>query len=247
MFVRLPKSFRFELQEAQRDRLRRSYKPRLEWLEDRLAPSVFIFSPGDQTSNEGASNSFALGNFFDNNPAANSWRVDVNWGDASAHTAFNLNTQGSIPNAPHTYGEEGNFTATITVTNNANESNSATFNVSVFDVAVVGVPVNFGAATNNAFSNQVVATFTDPGGSEPNASDPSGAIANHYSATIDWGDNSFQQTTGAITLSNGVYSVRGGHTYTQSGTYTTTVIISHESAPQTTVNGTATVGAAAII
>src|SRR5690349_5100314 len=102
MFMRLPRSLRFEAQLSQRDRLRRSYKPRLEWLESRLAPTISMFSPGDQTSNEGSSNSFALGNFSDNNPVATSWRVDVNWGDATAHTAFTLSAQGAIPNASHT-------------------------------------------------------------------------------------------------------------------------------------------------
>ena len=43
----------------------------------------------------------------------------------------------------------------------------------------------FSAAANVPSSMQTVATFTDPGGPEPNSSDPTGI---HYSADIAWGN-----------------------------------------------------------
>src|SRR2546427_43685 len=46
------------------------------------------------------------------------------------------------------------------------------------------------------------ATFTDPGGVEPNASDdPGGLVSSHYTATIAWGDST--TSAGVITLKGG--------------------------------------------
>src|SRR6266849_8314820 len=95
----------------------------LELLEDRLAPAgVMVTSPGNQTANEGALASFNLGSFSDSNMGASSWTVDVNWGDGTAETLPPVTSQGSLGSRPHTYGEEGNFTVTVTVTDNVNMS-----------------------------------------------------------------------------------------------------------------------------
>src|SRR5438874_9667725 len=100
MLLRLRNLFRFEHQQAQHDRLRQRFKPRVERLEDRLAPTVTITSPGDQTSTEGAATSFNLGSFSDSNPNATPWQVDVNWGDATAHTTFTTSSQGNLASQP---------------------------------------------------------------------------------------------------------------------------------------------------
>jgi hypothetical protein len=71
---------------------------------------------------------------------------------------------------------------------------------------------------------QVVATFTDPGGAEA-------ATADHYTATIDWGDRS-AATAGIISFdaASGRYLVTGDHGYLQTGTFIITTTINHESA-----------------
>src|SRR5207253_11424453 len=65
--------------------------------------------------------------------------------------------------------------------------------------------------------SQTVATFTDPGGAE---------ILTDYSASIEWGDSS--TSSGTITLSAGVFTVRGSHTYAEEGTKPITVTLSHD-------------------
>src|SRR5438874_3150513 len=127
MFARFPKLFRFESQHAQRDRLRHTFRPRLEWLEDRLAPAITVTPPAAQMSTEGAPNSFALGSFNDSAPPVNFWTVDVNWGDNSSHTRFNTTVQGNLPNVTHVYGEEGSYTATVTVSNVLSQSGQGSF------------------------------------------------------------------------------------------------------------------------
>src|SRR5205823_5672686 len=53
-------------------------------------------------------------------------------------------------------------------------------------VAVTGV--SFSATEGASFTGRTTATFTDPGGAEPNAADPGGTISSHYQAFISWGD-----------------------------------------------------------
>lgn len=99
---------------------------------------------------------------------------------------------------------------------------------------------------------QTVATFTDPGGAE----NPANIYINDgyqqvwyfppsqpYTATINWGDGK-PATSGTITLSNGVFTVQGSHTYdTESGgvPYQITVTIYYDATPPAVVCSTATV------
>lgn len=102
---------------------------------------------------------------------------------------------------------------------------------------VTGVPVT--AVVGEAFVDVPVATFRDPAGAEL---DP--AISDHYTASIDWGDGS--TTVGTVIHVGGKgFTVQGGHTYAQVGTYTVTISIAHESY-QTVVTSLATVTAAPV-
>ena len=195
-----------------------------------------VTAPANQTSVEGVSHSFALGSFTD--PDGGPWTVDVNWGDGTADTVFNANAPGALPNQSHSYGEEGLHTVTITVTDTLdNASGSKTFTVSVSEQPVDAtggftVQANIGIDSGP----QTVATFTDPAGAEPNAADPAGTSADHYSASIDWGDGT--QSLGSITPLNPAsspqqFTVTGNHTYTiespLSG-FNVITTISHETA-----------------
>jgi Ca2+-binding RTX toxin-like protein len=202
-----------------------------------------VTAPADQIAVEGASKSFNLGSFTD--PDGSPWSVKVDWGDG-ATDSFSQASTGSLGTRAHTYAEEGGYIPTVTVTDSTGLSNSATFNVSVSDPAVVAIggialsPVE-GADTGT----QTVATFTDPGGAETGSSD--------YSATINWGDG--LTDTGNIVLSGGTFSVQGHHTYAEesaadhlnSNPYTITVVINHESTTAQTVTSSATVSDPAVV
>ena len=88
---------------------------------------------------------------------------------------------------------------TTIVNHEASVSQTVVGTATVADPAVIGASVAINATEGLAFSNQAVATFTDPGGAEPNAFEPTGL---HYVATIDWGDST-PLVGGAITLSGG--------------------------------------------
>jgi hypothetical protein len=176
-----------------------------------------VTPPADQTSVEGASHVFGLGSFTD--PDGGPWSVDINWGDGTSDTTFNANAPGSLGSKTHKYGEEGLYTVTITVTDTLiDQSDSATFTVNVSDPPVVASGgFSFDANIFIDTGTQTLATFTDPGGAEPNDFDPiPPTSAGHYTASISWGDGT---TPGAIspltpTSPSQVFTVAGNHIYT---------------------------------
>jgi PKD repeat protein len=92
-----------------------------------------ITPAANQAASEDTSASFALGSFTD--PGADSpWAVDVDWGDASPHSTFNVTATGSLGSQSHTYADNGNYTVTVTVTDKDSASDSTTFSVAVSNV-----------------------------------------------------------------------------------------------------------------
>ena len=201
-----------------------------------------VTAPSDQTAVEGAAKSFNLGSFAD--PDGAPWSVTVAWGDGST-SSFNAATAGSLGTLTHTYAEEGSDVVTVTVTDSTGLSDSKTFKVSVSDPSVNATGSFIVSDVEGADSGtQTVATFTDPPG-EP---------LTDYSAVIDWGDGT-AATVGAITLSGGIYSVQGNHTYAEesaadhagSNPYAITITIHHELAPDAIVHSTAAVSDPAVV
>ena len=165
-------------------------------------------------------------------------------------TIFSTTTAGSLGTQTHTYGEEGTNTVTVTVTDTARQSVGlrATFQVVVSDPKVRGHGRAGLRRGVQAPPGVTLATFTDPGGAEPNPSDPTDGIASHYKVdSIDWGDSTpLDTTSGTISYSGSPgsttdpFTVSGSHSYAKEGTYTVTAIIDHEGV-KTTVTTTATV------
>ena len=95
-----------------------------------------VTAPANQSASEGSATSFALGSFTDAGPSP--WSVDVDWGDATAHTIFSQASAGTITAQSHTYAD-GPLTHTVTVkvtdTNGTGLSGQATFTVTVTNVA----------------------------------------------------------------------------------------------------------------
>lgn len=212
------------------------------WKNDDEIPPV-ITPPADQTAVEGAPQVIDLGSFLDDE--GGDWLVVVNWNDGSPDTTLPLVTeQGPLGSQTHTYFEDGTYEVTVTVTDTDNDQSfSATFNVVVTSPPVVATGgLSFdtlvGAALPGTVSGQpqILATFVDPAGAEPNSTDRfPDTIDGHYSATVDWGDGS-PIATGVLAYTGVVgdgsttsaFTVSASHVYQTTGTKSVTITIDHE-------------------
>ena len=156
----------------------------------------------------------------------------INWGDGQTSTAkivVDSSIHGFDILGTHTYTEEGIYTPTITISHETSTSVVIHDAGVILDPAVNLTATNVNGVEGQNLTNVIVGTFTDPGGKE-NTSE--------YSATINWGDGT--SSTGSIQANTtGGFNILGSHTYKDSGKFTTTVEIDHESAPDATVKGTA--------
>ena len=174
-----------------------------------VAPTVT--PAANQSANEGASTSFTLGSFSDPGVNDNPWAVDVDWGDATAHTTFSSATQGSLGSQSHTYADgPATRTVTVKVTDKDGGIGTNTFTVTVSNVAPTVGPITF---TFDPFSGVLGATA--------NFTDPAGALDRPYSTSFTWTvtpsaiyivtpptvDQMAQSVSGSINLPPGCYTV----------------------------------------
>ncbi|TEB06189.1 PKD domain protein [Pelotomaculum schinkii] len=156
---------------------------------------------GPYTGNEGSAITFSgSGADADNDQLTYSW----DFGDGLS-TPFS-----SSATALHTYTDNGNFTATLTVKDSYGGIGTANVTVTVNTVAptiesALLAPVQVKTAIT------AIASFSDPG------------TLDTHTAVWDWGDGTTSPAT--VTETNGSGSVNGSHTYTSAGVYTVTLTV----------------------
>jgi hypothetical protein len=133
--------------------------------------------------------------------------------DGSADPGCATGADGKVLFTYHDAGGAGTDTinASVTLSGTTEHATATKTWVPEQPVTVTGASVT--ATEGHAFSG-TVATFTDPDTS---------ATASEYSAAIDWGDGS--TSTGTISGSGGSFTVTGGHTYAEEGSFTVKVTI----------------------
>jgi hypothetical protein len=160
------------------------------------------------------------------------YTATIDWGDNTQSVGQITFSDGVFSvNGRHMYAEEGRYGITVTIHHEETGDVVVSSNAVVSEAAVnaQGGLTVFGVE-GGRFDSQLLATFTDPGGAE----DPS-----HYSATIDWGDQS--QSAGQITFSDGIFTIQGGHTYAEQGNYPVRITIHHEQTEDVVVQSSAVV------
>src|SRR5205823_3328377 len=112
------------------------------------------------------------------------WAVDVNWGDGSAHSTFTTSAQGSLGSLSHSYAD-GPAKLGRAATRNDKDGGvgSATFTVTVANVApTVTAPANQ-SSTEGAATAFSLGSFADPGASD-----------GPWAVDVNWGDGSAHST-----------------------------------------------------
>ena len=130
--------------------------------------------------------------------------VSYNWDFGDVGTA-----SGAV--VSHTYADNGIYTATLTVTDTAGQTNSDTAAVTVNNAAPVIGSLSPISSVLPGISINTSANFTDPG------------TLDTHAAAFDWGDGTVAQ--GLIIEANGSGSVSGSHTYSAPGVYTITLTV----------------------
>ncbi len=163
--------------------------------------------------------------------------ASINWGDghtssgtiAFAGTKNETNINGQIVSVntftvtgSNTYASTGSYPLSITITDpNGNAATvEPTARVAYAPLAVTAagtLSTSFGAS----FTNQTVATFTDPGLVALGLADPT----TQFSASINWGDGQSSAGTIAYSSATHTFSVVGSHAYSQAGAYSVSVAL----------------------
>jgi hypothetical protein len=202
-----------------------------------------------------------LATFTDENTGAplTDFTATINWGDGSPPVtgdytdgtiAVNVDHNGqTIPGsflvqASHQYTEEGAFAVGVTISDvdsaSVSLSGSSAVQATVGDVQLSNAAgKNINGTAGHSTGDVVVATFTDPAGSE--------AVGN-YNASITWGDtdahgNPLTSGGTVVDLGNGKFEVHGSHTYAAPGSYSLSTSITHEQVSPVTANAVAGIDA----
>lgn len=200
------------------------------------------------TTSEGALLSGTVATFIDPGGPEDpgDYSAQINWGDgaSSAGTiAFSAGNNVFSVSGSHVYLAAGTDQATITIQHDSAPNATVISNVTVKDIPLVGTAGQVFTATEGSLStNEVVATFTDPGVILPITTP--GA----YSARINWGDGG-TASAGSITFNSQtqIFTVTAQHLYVEEGTYPLAITLSHDLAPSVTVTGTASVADPSVI
>jgi PKD repeat protein len=172
--------------------------------------------------------------------ALTAYTATINWGDGTTSPGIIHPNGGNgfMVFAPaHTYVEEGTYFVTVSVQHEEADplTTETAATVTVNEVPITDLTgsgatlaVDEGSATAPITG---LATFTDPGGAEPDTGDPADPP---YTALIHWGDGT--TSTGTVVIDGGHLRVDApAHLYAEEGTYTATVDVTHEAAATLTV------------
>jgi|GEM_PF-1839254 len=170
-----------------------------------VAPTITL--TGAANSAEGSVYTLTIAADDPGDDTITSWQID--WGDGST-------TAGALGNNTHTYADNGNYTITVTATDE-DGSYTATKGVAVSNVAPT-ITLTGNAAVDEFSVYTLGFSVADPGDD---------TVA---SWTIDWGDGSTQNLAGAANSAT--------HRYLDDGNYTITVTATDEDG---TVSATRTV------
>jgi hypothetical protein len=207
----------------------------------------------NQTVNEGAVldlTNGALGSYTDQGTLDTHSAV-INWGDGTGDQPITVNgTHGAgTLSASHIFADDGEYTVTVTLTDDDGGNASQTFLVTVKNVA----PTLTGADSPIAVNEGALVTpaslgvgIQDPGFDNPfNPLSPGGSVETLSAISIDWGDGTGTQALGIGTETDGHPNMpttatltASAHAYADDGMYTVTVKVRDDDGGEATLEFT---------
>ena len=124
---------------------------------------VALTAPSAQTANQGVPQPVSLGSLTDTDNDSQSWAVDVNWGDGSAHTDFNAASTGPLSAQSHAFALPGTYTVTVTATDPIASGATAWDLVQTFTVTVAPSVLILDPTAGGALSLSGNASLKIPG------------------------------------------------------------------------------------
>ncbi|MCW3477889.1 alkaline phosphatase family protein [Limobrevibacterium gyesilva] len=171
------------------------------------------------------------------NPAGD-FTASITWGDGTTSAGTVSGSDGSYSvTGSHTYTAAGTDAVAVSLTDDAPGTARATANSPAQIASGAGTlagSVQLSSATEGSAlaSGTTIASFTDTNSSDTAAG---------FTASITWGDGT--TTAGTVSDANGSFSVAGGHTYADEGSFPLSVAITRI-ADNTKITPTGTVVAA---
>jgi PKD repeat protein len=198
-------------------------------------------SAGSVSSVEGAQFSGQVATFSDLAvlacQAISSYKSSVTWGDDNSTSTATVGTptQNGLSctypvSAAHRFVAIGPQHFTVAVAGSLG-SDSATGSATISAAPLSSQAQHISAVEGAAFT-AAVATFTDGFAGRP---------ASHYTASVEWGDGASTAAATIVPAAGGGFAVQASHTYTNVGSYATTVRISDPEGSRTTATSSTTV------
>ncbi|MAE66819.1 MAG: hypothetical protein CMJ18_21380, partial [Phycisphaeraceae bacterium] len=208
-------------------------------------PALAPFS--NKTADEGES-ILLQGSFTD--AANDDFSILIDWGDGTSEFPVDellVSGAGDLDlfsfAVNHVYADDGQYTVTVTVTDDDGGSDQETLTVTVDNVDPNLVTENLGGVNEGGTFTIDVGTFSDPGFDNAGA----GTMEN-FTATIDWGDGTVVDEVGTVVEVPGgpgqptTGTVRGTHAYADHGDYPVTVTMRDDDGNPVQSSFTLTVG-----
>jgi len=192
-------------------------------------PTTILGTFTDAYAGDHSADFIAAVDWGDNNSSGGSTNITYSAGTYTVTGSQTYFDEGTYSVRIYIYEGPPTYTLLLTLT--------ATAVIAEADV-LTGQPANFSATEGLAFSNVVVATFTDPYTSSL------GQTASDFTASVNWGDGS--SSAGTVSLTGGTFTVRGDHTYADNGSFTVTVTLTDDTPGTATGTATSTATVAGI-
>ena len=171
--------------------------------------------------------------FTNDGISVETFEATVDWGDATPVSNADVDVRQGADGAltvvaissEHTYADDGQYTAHVTLTDDDGGTATTTITVNV-DNASPQFLTGVGPRSPVGDPMQLQATFSDLG------------IDDTHTASINWGDGT--TTTGSIVDSGGVMEIEGTHTYSSIGEFPVTIELEDDAGGSATLTVMAT-------